>query len=111
MNRYLAIAVLISAFVGCNSPAQNNSENAETTKAAANYETVPKNQIAKIDAHKFKEECITERPVKHFDIVWDKSEPTKDKRHVQLIKKGSSPPKYIDCHMTWGEVLKQFPKK
>ena len=109
MYRFLAVSLLVSLLVGCNSTATSNSENTETTKAAANYETVPNNQISKIKAHKFKEDHVTEGPISNFDIVWDKSEPTTNDRHVQLVKKNSSPPIYTDCHMNWGKVLEQYP--
>ena len=109
MYRFLAVSLLVSLLVGCNSTATSNSENTETTKAAANYETVPNNQISKIKAHKFKEDHVTEGSISNFDIVWNKSEPTTNDRHVQLLKKNSSPPIYTDCHMNWGEVLEQYP--
>ena len=108
MKSLAAALIGVCIFIGCESSVQTASET-DNNKATANYETVPANEIAKIDAHKFKNDCVTEGSVSNFDIVWDKSEPTKDKRHVQCLKKNSSPPIYTDCHITWGEVLEQYP--
>lgn len=107
--KFIAIVLLlICMFSGCESAVETGSESS-SDKTVANYEPVPANEIAKIDAHKFKEDCVTEGSISNFDIVWDKSEPTKNNRNVQCLKKNSSPPVYTDCHITWGEVLEQYP--
>ena len=77
----------------------------------ANYDTVPTVETDKIHAHRFKDSVGVEGSISNFDIVWDKSEPTKSKRHIQLLRKGSNPPIYVDAHTTWGKVLEDFGKK
>lgn len=73
-----------------------------------NLKKLPKNELDKIDAHKFKKDVVGNAGGE-YDIYWDTSETDKDKRKIKLIKI-SDTSVIVDSHETWGDVKDEYPK-
>jgi hypothetical protein len=73
-----------------------------------NRKKLPKNELDKIDAHKFKKDVVGNAGGE-YDIYWDTSETDKDKRKIKLIKI-SDTSVIVDSHETWGDVKDEYPK-
>ncbi len=65
-----------------------------------NLKNSPKNELEKIDAHKFKKDIVGNSSGE-YDIYWDTSETDKNKREIKLVKI-SDTSVIDDSHETWG---------
>lgn len=72
-----------------------------------NLKKLPKNELKKIDAHKFKKDVVGNSGGE-YDIYWDTSETDKDKRKIKLVKI-SDTSVIVDSNETWGDVRDEYP--